>query len=94
MKAFGVLKNARLKKAMAKLTIDITILKEVGEGNLKPDATTTGGRSGPLGAPVLRAPHLSGVGHPAIQYPFTYRSLDATRGSSGRRLVLSSHSMG
>ena len=61
--------NARLKKAVAELTIDKIILKEVAEGNLKPNATTTGGRSGALSAPVLRAPHLSGVGHPAIQYP-------------------------
>jgi transposase-like protein len=59
--------NARLKKAVAELTIDKIILKEVAEGNLKPNATATGGGTGAISASVFRTSDLSGVGHFKVQ---------------------------
>ncbi len=55
--------NARLKKAVAELTVDKIILKEVAEGTTKPDALPRSGGSGALLAPVFRAAGLQDVGH-------------------------------
>jgi len=61
--------NARLKKAVAELTVDKIIPKEVAEGTSAPGATAAGGGSGAVESPLLRAPHLPTVGHRAIEHP-------------------------
>ena len=58
--------NARLKKAVAELTVDKIILKEVAEGTTEPNASARGCCSGAHEAPVLGATDLPGVGHRAL----------------------------
>jgi putative transposase len=58
--------NGRLKRAVADLTVDKIILKEVAEGTIKPSALPRSRGAGALEAPVLRAADLQSVGHRQI----------------------------
>ena len=58
--------NARLKKAVAELTVDKIILKEVAEATNESSASAGRSCSGALEAPVLGATDLPCVGHWAL----------------------------
>ena len=75
--------NARLKKAVAELTVDKIILKEVAEGNLKPDAAAGSGGLGTIPASLLGAPDLPRVGHTTIEHPVRAGTKKRRRAPSG-----------
>ena len=69
--------NARLKKLVADLALDIAILKEAARGNSEPGASTPGGRARVREAGGLRAPSVPGAGSAAVDA--------AVRAAAGRR---------